>query len=69
MKDSKQCTWVFASDGRGGRPFGFFCERCLTSREIRTPIAVEDYLKACSDFIGQHRKCAESTRPGNELPS
>ena len=54
---AERLTWVWATDGRGEHPFGFYCERCGVEEKVATRIPVDAYLKSCRRFFNEHKRC------------
>ena len=50
-------NWILASDGSGGRPVGFYCERCGEEVKVDLPMSVEKYIKYSRRFINDHKRC------------
>lgn len=63
---AERANWVFATDGRGKHPFGFWCERCGTELKIATPMALDKYLKECQRFTDEHKRCLAREGQSNE---
>jgi len=59
MSIKPRVEWIYAHDGRGGRPFGVGCERCGFFEKIATPMPVDDYLKVLREFTDKHKSCPE----------
>lgn len=60
-------TWVWATDGRGGHPLGFYCERCGMEVKVSLPMSVKKYVNDCRRFFNEH-KCCLAREEQNEKP-
>lgn len=57
IQTGEPLTWVWATDGRGGHPLGFYCERCGTEVKVSLPMSVKKYVKDCRRFFNEHKLC------------